>query len=300
MQTIRLLIQTMRLPQWSKNFFVFAALIFSKNLFALEKFFVVTLGFFFFCLCSSAIYLVNDIRDREHDRLHPKKATRPIARGDLSPTVAGYAAFFLLLVSILSSMCLSYSFAVILIIYMILNVSYSFGLKNVVILDVACISFGFVCRVCAGSVIINVSSSQWLLLCTFLLACFLAFGKRRHELVVLHDGHAESHRAVLKEYSPYFLDQMISIITTSTVFSYILYTMSQETIDAFQTTHLFYTVPFVFYGVFRYLYLIHKKHEGGDPLKVLLRDTSFLVNMICWIITSVIIIYVNYICAIFS
>jgi 4-hydroxybenzoate polyprenyltransferase len=185
---------------------------------------------------------------------------------------------------------LSLSFFFVVLAYFLLQLAYSFSLKHIVILDVFAIAFGFALRVVAGAVIINVEISSWLLICTILLALFLGFSKRRHELVVLEDG-AQEHRKVLTDYSSYLLDQMISVVTASTVVSYALYTMSKETIEKFGTRNLIFTVPFVLYGIFRYLYLIHKKEEGGSPESILVTDKPLMVSILLWAIAVGIILY---------
>ena len=181
-------------------------------------------------------------------------------------------------------------FGIALALYAFLNILYSLKLKDVVILDVMTISAGFVLRVVSGALLIQVGASEWLIICTVLLSLFLGFSKRRHEITVL-ESHANDHREVLQHYSPYFLDQMIGIVTASTVMSYALYTISEETVKKFGTNHLIYTVPFVLYGIFRYLYLVHKKVEGGNPTKIALTDRPLLVNILLWIVAVSFIIY---------
>ena len=181
-------------------------------------------------------------------------------------------------------------FGLIIVAYLLINIMYSFVLKNVVILDVMTIAAGFVLRVVGGAVLINVPTSEWLIICTILLSLFLGFSKRRHELTLL-EKNADNHRSVLEQYSPYFLDQLIGIVTASTVMSYALYTMSEETIRKFNTRNLIYTLPFVLYGIFRYLYLVHKGAEGGNPSKLAITDQPLLVNIILWIVCIIYIIY---------
>jgi 4-hydroxybenzoate polyprenyltransferase len=280
----------MRLQQWIKNLFLFAAQIFSGNLFNAQDFFLTSGGFLLFSLTASGIYLLNDITDLEKDRLHPTKSLRPLPSGRLSRSTATVASTFLMALGIIGAFILSRGFGETVFLYAVVNVFYSLKLKDFVILDVMTISAGFVLRVIAGAVLINVPTSEWLIICTVLLSLFLGFSKRRHEILIL-ETDANSHRAVLEHYSPYFLDQMIGIVTASTVMSYALYTISDETIRKFGTSHLIYTVPFVLYGIFRYLYLVHKKEEGGNPTKLALTDRPLLVNIILWIIVACIIIY---------
>lgn len=280
----------MRIQQWIKNLFIFSALIFSGNLFYLTDIYLTVSGFILFSFISSGVYLLNDIVDIEKDKLHPIKSVRPLASGKLSPNIALVVAVLLIVLGISVSYLLQPYFALVLLIYLILNVWYSYQLKTFVILDVMTISAGFVLRVVGGAIIIGVPTSEWLIICTILLSLFLGFSKRRHELLIL-EQHANTHRPVLQHYSPYFLDQMIGIVTATTVMSYALYTISDETIHKFGTKNLIYTVPFVLYGIFRYLYLVHKKEGGGNPTKIMVTDPPLIVNVILWIVIAIIIIY---------
>jgi 4-hydroxybenzoate polyprenyltransferase len=280
----------MRITHWVKNLFLFAALIFSGHLFQPKDFLLTVVGFFLFSLASSAVYLVNDVSDREKDKLHPVKAKRPIASGTLAVGTASAAAVGLLIISITGSLLLNTLFGAVTIAYVLVNLAYSYVLKNTVILDVMSIAVSFVLRVVAGAVIIDVPSSEWLILCTLLLSLFLGFSKRRHEVTYL-ETNAVAHRSVLEFYSPQFLDQMTAIVTASTVMSYALYTISEETVRKFGTNNLIYTVPFVLYGIFRYLYLVHKREEGGNPTKILLTDVPLIVDLILWILVCAYIIY---------
>jgi 4-hydroxybenzoate polyprenyltransferase len=280
----------MRPLQWIKNLFLFAALIFAIHLRNIDDVVKVFGGFILFSLCTSAVYLFNDITDLEKDKLHPLKSKRPLPAGKLSVGTAQAVSLLLASAGLLGGYFLNREFAVILLVYIIINVLYSLKLKDVVILDVMTIAAGFVLRVIGGAVLINVQSSEWLIICTLLLSLFLGFSKRRHELLIL-ESQANTHRSVLQHYSPYFLDQMIGIVTASTVMSYTLYTISPETIQKFGSNHLIYTVPFVLYGIFRYLYLMHKKEEGGNPTKIALTDRPLLINIVVWIIIVTVIIY---------
>jgi 4-hydroxybenzoate polyprenyltransferase len=290
MTPVRHIVSSMRPQQWIKNFFLFAALIFSGNLFHTEALFHVGVGFLIFSLGASGVYLLNDITDLEKDKLHPIKSHRPLPAGKLPVGVARFASAILLGVALLAAFALQTGFALVLLVFIVINLLYSYFLKHVVILDVMTISAGFVLRVLAGAVIIGVPTSEWLIICTILLSLFLGFSKRRHELTVL-ETQATTHRSVLEYYTPYFLDQMIGIVTASTVMSYALYTISEETVRKFGTNKLIYTVPFVLYGIFRYLYLVHRKVEGGNPTKIALSDLPLLINMVLWIVTASIIIY---------
>jgi 4-hydroxybenzoate polyprenyltransferase len=284
------MIASMRPQQWIKNLFLFAALVFSGNLFVLHDVLLTVAGFFLFCLSSSGVYLFNDVSDLENDKLHPVKSQRPLPSGRLGVGPALGASFILGAAGLFGAYLLRPQFALILLLYLLINAGYSVKLKDIVILDVMTISAGFVLRVIAGAVLIGVPTSEWLIICTMLLSLFLGFSKRRHELTIL-EAQAETHRSVLAHYSPYFLDQMIGIVTASTVMSYALYTISDETVRKFGTTHIFYTVPFVLYGIFRYLYLVHKKEAGGNPTRLALTDFPLLINIALWIITATIIIY---------
>jgi 4-hydroxybenzoate polyprenyltransferase len=282
---------TLRPQQWVKNLLLFAGLIFSQNFYNLHLFLKSLAAFGLFCLLSSSVYIVNDILDRESDRKHPLKSNRPIAKGDIKISTAIVLFILLALISLGLSALLSVSFALMALSYLVLNLIYSRYLKHVVIIDVMCIALGFVIRAVAGAVVIGVEISPWLVVCTTLLALFLGFGKRRDELLIL-DTQAGNHRKILAEYSPYFLDQMISVVTASTVVAYAFYTLSPEVQIKLQTKYMELTIPFVLYGVFRYLYLIHQKEGGGSPTKMLLGDAPLLVNIILWFIAVILIIYV--------
>lgn len=288
----RSIIASLRIPHCIKNLFIFAGIIFSKHLFILPDITKICTAFVLFSLLSSAGYIINDIVDLSEDKKHPFKSKRPITSGKLSLTAAIYTSIILALIAIICGLWLNKAFGIILIIYLGLELIYSFLLKHKVILDVFGITGGFILRVIAGCVVIQVEISSWLLICTGLIALFLGFNKRRHELVLLGD-EAYKHRRVLTEYSPYFLDQMISVVTASTVIVYILYTLSAETINRFGTDKLIFTIPFVLYGVFRYLYLVHQKEKGGSPTRLLLTDLPLLINVALWVLTSIIIIYYN-------
>jgi len=281
---------TMRPKQWIKNTVVFAALIFSQRLFDHHAFLMSFLAFFLFCLIAGSVYLINDVLDKEEDKRHPFKKLRPVASGSLSTATAITCAALLAIVSLGVAILVDGWFGVILATYYGINLAYSRYLKHLVIIDVMVIALGFVLRAVGGAVIINVEISPWLIICTTLLALFLGFGKRRHELVTMNE-EAHNHRPILSEYSPYFLDQMISVLTASTVVVYALYTMSPEVQAKLHTTHLNLTIPFVLYGIFRYLYLIHQKKSGGNPTNVLFSDRPLLINIVLWMITVCIILY---------
>jgi 4-hydroxybenzoate polyprenyltransferase len=284
------LLLSLRPHQWAKNLVVLAALIFAVRLFHLPSVISAGEAFVLFCLLSGAVYLINDLVDLERDRLHPVKSQRPLASGRLSESVARGAAAVLVVGGLGGSFALGTSFGLTAFLYFGLMVSYSLFLKNVVIVDVLTVSFGFVLRAVAGAVAIGVDFSNWLLICTMLLALFLSLTKRRHEITLLADGAVE-HRRILGEYSPYLLDQMIAVVTASTVLSYALYTQSTETVFKFGTDRLVWTLPFVLYGVFRYLYLVHQRDEGGNPSLVLYNDRPLLAAVGLWTAAVIAIIY---------
>jgi 4-hydroxybenzoate polyprenyltransferase len=290
MSLLRAAFVSLRPHQWTKNLLVFAALVFSKHLFEADAFMRTVLAFGVFCGLSGAVYLVNDVADVERDRLHPRKRLRPVASGQLAPKAALLVAAALAAVCLAASFGLGLPFLASALAYLLLNLWYSFWIKNAVILDVIAISLGFVLRAVAGGIAIAVTISQWLLVCTFLLALFLALSKRRHELVSL-EANATGHRAILAEYSPYLLDQMISVVTASCLVAYCFYTMAQETVDRYGTDRLSWTVPFVLYGIFRYLYLVHQKEQGGSPTDVLLTDWPLLADVALWAVAVVLIVY---------
>ena len=287
--TGRALLKTMRPKQWTKNAVVFAPLIFDEKLFQPVLLARTFLAFALFCLISSTVYIINDLVDIENDRLHPKKRERPLASGALSPTVAIAAATLFILVSIPAALWLDSGFSLILFGYLLLNVAYSFYLKHLVIIDVLVIAAGFLLRVAGGVAVVEVERfSPWLYLVVTLGALFLGFGKRRHELLLLEDG-ADAHRAILAEYTLPFLDQLISLVTSTMVIAYSLYTFSAPNLPSNHAMML--TIPFVLYGLFRYLYLIHVKKEGGAPDELLLNDKPLLATGILWVLAVVVVLY---------
>jgi len=285
------IVKSLRIKQWIKNLIIFAPLVFSENVFDLPLLLKSVLAFALFCLISGAAYILNDLQDLEEDKLHPLKSKRPLASGKLKKSQALFSFFFLVIICLTGAFLINIFFFIALGLYLVLQVSYSFWLKHVVILDVFLIATGFFIRVIAGGLVIEVQLSPWLIICTILLALFLALSKRRHELVLLNES-AEIHRPILKEYNPHLLDQMIAVVTASTVISYCLYTISTETIDKFGTKNLIFTVPFVLYGIFRYLYLVHQKKEGGSPEVLVIKDKPLLIDIFLWIATAALIIYI--------
>jgi 4-hydroxybenzoate polyprenyltransferase len=242
-----------------------------------------------FCLVSSAHYIFNDLRDIEEDRRHPIKSNRPLASGRLKKGPAVAALVVIGAAGLALSATINTPFLLIVLGYVVLQTAYSMWLKHVVILDVFVVAAGFLIRVVAGGLAIRVEISSWLLICTILLSLFLAMGKRRHELVLL-DKDASSHRPILREYNTYLLDQMISVVTASTLVAYCLYTVSEETVAKFGTRNLVFTVPFVLYGIFRYLYLIHQKAEGGTPEALIIRDKPLLADIFLWVAAAALIL----------
>ncbi|MHB8055957.1 MAG: decaprenyl-phosphate phosphoribosyltransferase [Candidatus Aminicenantales bacterium] len=284
------ILKSLRPSQWTKNLFVFAALIFAQEA-TFGPSLLRTIGaFLVFCLLSGALYLVNDVCDLEADRRHPKKSLRPIAAGRVPPRRAIVWAVILIAAALAAAFALRPLFCVVAAVYAVAMLGYSLKLKNVVILDVFLVASGFVLRVIAGGVVIDVPLSSWLIICTSLLALFIAFGKRRHELVFL-EADAPLHRPILREYSAYLLDQMISVVTASTVIAYSLYTVSEETVLKFGTRNLILTTPFVLYGIFRYLYLVHQRGQGGNPEEMIFRDKPLATSIFLWIAAVIVILY---------
>jgi 4-hydroxybenzoate polyprenyltransferase len=284
------LVRLLRPAQWSKNALLFAALLFSKHLFDPVSVLRVAAGFASFCLVASAAYVMNDLRDVERDRRHPQKRYRPIPSGRVQPALAlllgaGTAAAGLAIAAVLG-----FDFLLLIVVYAVWQVAYTFLMKEVVILDVMALAMGFVLRAVAGGVVIHVPVSPWLVICTFLLALFLGFAKRRHEVILLEAGAAD-HRRSLREYSPYFLDQMISVVTASTVLAYAVYTVSPEVQEKLGTEYLYLTIPFVLFGIFRYLYLVHQKEEGGNPTQLMLTDPPILIDVVLWALTAAFLLY---------
>jgi 4-hydroxybenzoate polyprenyltransferase len=284
------LLAAMRPRQWTKNLLVFAGLIFSHSLH--EPLLVArsAAAFVLFCLLSGGIYLINDVLDVERDRNHPQKRHRPIASGRLPAPVALAAGIALLVGASLAAFLLSPRLGIVAVAYAALLSAYSTGLKHVVIVDTLVIAAGFVLRALAGVVVLDIELSNWLLLCTILLALFLTFGKRRHELLALEGGAAD-HRPILEEYSPQLLDQMIAVVTASTLMAYALYTMAPETQAKLGTAWLPLTIPFVLYGIFRYLYLLYRRDLGGNPSELFLTDRALLLAVGLWGATVIAILY---------
>ena len=284
------LLFSLRPGQWSKNLVIFAGLLFGRRLFDVGAVAAATGAFLVFCVLSGVVYLVNDVADRESDRRHPLKAHRPIASGALGVPAAVGASIVLAAAGLAGAVAIGWPFAVVAASYLLLQLAYSGALKHIVIIDVLTIAIGFVLRAAAGAVAVNVEISRWLLVCTILLALFISLAKRRHEIVLLA-GAASDHRPILGEYSAYLLDQMIGVVTASTLISYIFYTISPETVDKFGTPWLGLTIPFPLYGIFRYLYLVHQREGGGSPADLLLTDRPLLACVALWAVAVALIIY---------
>jgi len=287
--TWRALLKTMRPKQWTKNGFVFVALVFDRKLLHPEPLLLSIAAFLLFCAASSVVYLVNDLADMEQDRLHPTKRHRPLASGVLAPRTAVVVAVFLGILSVGAGFALHTGLGMVVTGYLLLQLAYSFWLKHMVIVDVLTVAAGFVLRVVAGAVVVNVERfSPWLYVFTIFLALFISISKRRHELILLAEN-ANSHRKILDEYNITFLDMMNNMVTSSTVIVYSFYTFSAPNLPANHTMML--TIPFVIYGLFRYLYLVHVQGLGGAPDELLLRDKPLFVSVALWAVTVVAILY---------
>ncbi|HTY23764.1 MAG TPA: decaprenyl-phosphate phosphoribosyltransferase [Desulfomonilaceae bacterium] len=292
MNSLKPLIKLMRPTQWIKNGFVFMPLVFSGKLFVADDVIKVSGMCLAFCLTSSAAYMLNDYMDMEQDRVHPLKKTRPLASGEVSPGSALLFMFGLLLGAVLLAGVArlplpAYGF---LAAYLVLQILYSLKLKNLVILDVLTISTGFLLRVLGGAAAMGASVSSWLVLCTFSVAIFLALGKRRHEMVMLTDD-ATSHRPVLENYNVALLDQLLQIVATSTFIFYCLYSVLGNPAAGIQAEKMTFTIPLVTYGIFRYMYLIYRREDGGSPTALLLTDSPLLLCTIIWLVACIAVIY---------
>lgn len=284
------LLETMRPKQWAKNLFIFAGLIFGEKLLHPSLLTRNILAFALFCLISSTIYLINDLADMEKDRQHPAKRRRPLASGRLQPRVAIIAAGLFLSISVPLSFVLDSQFGLVAMAYLATMVAYSLLLKDLVIVDVLVVSAGYLLRVAAGAIVTGVPISPWLYLCTTLLALFISFSRRRHELLIL-EGTANEHRATLTEYTPHLLDEMIAVVTSTTVIAYSLYTFSAPNLPPHHSMML--TIPFVLYGIFRYLYLVHARNEGGTPEEMVFRDKPLLLDIVLWGLTVLFVLYIG-------
>ncbi len=284
------MIRLARPHQWIKNTLVGAALLFSQRLFDPHDVALAAIAFIAFCALSSSGYVLNDIVDREADRLNPEKCDRPLARGDLRVAAAARMALVLGVMAAVLSIALGARFAGIALLYAALQFAYTFWAKHHVVIDVIAVAIGFVLRAFAGGVAIHVGVSPWLVFITFVLALFLVLARRRHELIALGDS-ATAHRSALSQYSVRLLDQMISIVAGATLVSYMIYTASAEVEAKLRTPHLYLTVPFVAFGILRYLYLIDERNEGGDPAQILFRDRPLQLAVALWILTDIALLY---------
>jgi len=286
---LKLILQLIRVKQWIKNFFLFAPLIFSHHLFETKFLFTTIKAFISFCLISSVVYIINDITDIEQDKKHPIKKDRPLPSGRISKSTAIIISFFFFIGMFFTAFDLNTKFKIAVLTYFLINIFYSFKLKQIVLLDIFFIAFGFMIRIIAGGWVINVYISSWLILTTLFLSLFLAVTKRRSELAVIDNNSGT--RKVLSDYSINFADQMATIAAAGTVISYALYTVSERTKELFRTENLIFTTPFVVYGIFRYLYLVHKKNLGENPTYIVTSDVPMIINIFLWILTSIAIIY---------
>ena len=282
MMTVRLIFRSLRPYQWTKNSFVLLPLIFAQKLFDYQQLCVSLQAVAIFCAMTGAVYLINDCFDVEEDRRHPVKKHRPLAAGLISIPLAAATAVILLLTSLAWGFWLHKDLFLVLVTYLIIQFLYNYRLRDIVILDVFCVSSGFFLRVIAGAVTIEAPMSRWLIICTILLSMFLTLCKRRHELFTLKHAEAGSPRKVLSQYSMHLLDQMIGVTTGGVLLSYLLYCTAPDVINKYQTDRLIYTFPFVLYGIFRYLYLIHERKEGGSPERILAHDIPMLSTVILW------------------
>ncbi|MBW1972737.1 MAG: decaprenyl-phosphate phosphoribosyltransferase [Deltaproteobacteria bacterium] len=287
---IKEIIKTARPHQWIKNLLVFIALFFSKNLFHPTFILKTLFAFFLFCFISTSVYFLNDIFDIKKDRLHPQKRFRPIAQGDLSPIIAMIFAIFLAFITLCLSYLLGLDFLLLLLIYLVIQIGYNIFFKNMIILDIFAVASGFFIRILAGVFAIDVPLSSWLVISAIMLSLFISIGKRRYEIILLKQ-EAINHRPILKEYSLSLLDQMISITTPTIIITYMLYTVAPETIKKFGTKNLIFTIPFLLYGLFRYLYLIYTKEKGGSPETILITDKPLLIDILFYIIIVGLILY---------
>lgn len=289
--SLRAAIRLIRPQQWIKNLFVLAPLIFSRELFLMQPDLLALRAFCAFCLTASAVYIINDIIDVEADRAHPRKRHRPIAAG----TISVPAALFLLLVLIIADILLiwgmSDQFLLIVGAYFVMNLAYTFKLKEVFLLDVFIIAAGFMLRVLGGAYAISVQVSSWIILCTLFLSLFLGFAKRRGEIIVMQSAGSPPERKVLQHYRVDVIDQMLTITAAGTVISYALYTVAPRTIEIFGTDKLIYTTVFVMYGIFRYMHLIHTTESVENPSAVVTTDFPIIANVFVWITVCVLLIY---------
>jgi 4-hydroxybenzoate polyprenyltransferase len=284
-------LKLLRLPQWIKNFFVFVPLLFSEHLFYQHDFLITLSGFILFSLTSSIVYIINDIIDIEADKAHPVKKFRPLPSGKISKSKAIYLAIFLMIVVAFSLIHLNKFFSYCIISYFILNVLYSFSFKHIVLLDIFSIAAGFMLRVIAGALIINVEISSWLILTTMFISLFLAIMKRQSELKLSQENESANTRKVLSSYSLDFTNQMATIAASGVIICYALYTVSSRTVSIFKTEHLIYTTPFVVFGIFRYMYLVYMNKKGENTTEIMMTDIPMIINVLLYLFSTVSIVY---------
>jgi len=294
MKKLWYLLVSMRPRQWTKNLVLFAGIVFSRHLFDAAFLLRSFYGFLVFCLLSGSIYVLNDVFDWKRDVEHPAKRKRPIAAGALRPREALPAAVLVMICMLVLSWTLGGGFFLVAALFTAVNIAYSAFLRSVVILDVFCISFNFLLRAAAGVAVLRpmvpgVELSPWLLICTLFLSLFLAFGKRRNEIVFL--GEAHLHRNSLRDYSVHLLDQLVGLSATSALISYSIYTVWPSTVEKFGTSNLVYTIPFVVFGIMRYLYVVYSKNEGGDPSGTLLTEKALLADVFLWFLATIFILW---------
>ena len=285
------IIKLIRIPQWIKNFFVFVPLVFSLHLFNKEYYLTSLTGFIAFCLASSVVYIINDITDVEADRAHPEKKNRPIASGKISP----FQALIIALIFGIADIFLCYNtntmFAVLVLLFFLINLLYSLRLKHIVLLDIFSIAAGFLIRVLAGAAIIKVPVSSWLVLTTMFISLFLAVMKRHSELEIINNTSNPETRKVLAFYSLNFADQIATVAAAGVIICYALYTVSERTISVFKTENLIYTTPFVVFGIFRYMFLVYMNKEGENTTRILITDLQLIVTVILYGAVTMLIIY---------
>lgn len=292
-EKMRYLFFALRPEQWIKNLFIFAPLIFGKKLFVFPVNLKSVVAFFLFSVAAGVVYLINDLFDFKKDSQHPTKCLRPIASGKVSIKQAQITAFILGLLSIVFSFVLGIYFGWVIVSYLVFNFIYTKFLKEIVIIDVFCLGGFFLLRIIGGSVITEVTMSHWVILMTVLLALFLGFNKRRQELILFRK-EAISYRSALNRYNIYFIDKTIAVITALIVVIYMIYTIDARTVRVFGTRCLIYSAPFVYYGIFRYLYLIHKLNKDGDPTHMLFSDRIMKINLALWIVVCILVIYFGF------
>jgi len=284
-------LKLIRIPQWIKNLFVFVPLVFSLNLFRGDYFLTSLLGFAAFCLTSSIVYIINDIADVEADRAHPKKKNRPIASGRISVKQGLFIALIFGIAATVVCLFADLNFVLLLILFFLINVLYSMKLKHIVLLDIFSIAAGFLLRVLAGAVIINVTISSWLILTTMFISLFLAVMKRHSELEVVAEGTSAETRKVLAFYSLNFADQVATVAAAGVIICYALYTVAERTITVFGTENLIYTTPFVVFGIFRYMFLVYMNKQGENTTQLLISDIQMIVTVILYAGVTLLIIY---------